>query len=350
MAAEPIFDKLDRIARKGYPFMASVEVTARCNARCGYCFLKEHSFNELSTDQLCSALEKLSKSGVIHIHITGGEPFLRPDILDVLSCAIEQGFFYCTLFSNGILLTGKHLDFLIRNRDFFSKIQMSVFSHIAAKNDAYFGVPGALDAIMKNALVLKENGFRVSFAMSILDFNIDEMEKTRKFFEDRGLPLKFGYFKILTSPRIENVLADFTTYSFYKQYFLSLYPKVLDELKEQMKLCLEAPRMTDAELCAGRWTSIYMNPQGELSPCLAFRNLKLGNIFEDRSLHEILQSSPDYHDVCARKKADFIKCSSCKFFNFCSICFGEIHTESNSLHAINAQVCNFAQALYDLIC
>ena len=37
---------------------------------------------------------------------------------------------------------------------------------------AYFGIPGALDTIMKNALVLKENGLRVSFAMSILDFNI----------------------------------------------------------------------------------------------------------------------------------------------------------------------------------
>jgi hypothetical protein len=41
---------------------------------------------------------------------------------------------------------------------------------------------------------------------------------------------------------------------------------------------------------------------------------------------------------------------SCKFINFCSLCFGEIHTETSSLHAINAQVCNFARALYDLMC
>ena len=112
-------------------------------------------------DQLCTAMDKLSKSGVFHLHITGGEPFFRPDILEILSYAIDHGFFYCTLFSNGILLTEKHLDFLIRNRDFFVEIQMSVFSHIAEKNDAYFGVPGALDAIMKNALFLKENGLRV---------------------------------------------------------------------------------------------------------------------------------------------------------------------------------------------
>ena len=52
-----------------------------------------------------------------------------------------------------------------------------------------------------------------------------------------------------------------------------------------------------------------------------------------------------------RKKTDFIKCSSCKFHNFCSICLGEVHTESNSLHAINVQVCNLRRhctILFDL--
>jgi radical SAM protein with 4Fe4S-binding SPASM domain len=350
MIAEPIFDKLDRVAREAYPYMASVEVTAHCNARCEYCFIKNRSFNELSSAQLCSALEKLSKNGIIHVHITGGEPFLRPDILDVLSFAIDNGFFYCTLFSNGTLLSQKHLDFLIRNRDFFTKIQMSVFSHTAATNDAYFGVPGALDTIIKNSLFLKKNGFRVSLAMNVLDFNVREMEETRRFFEDLGLTLRFGYFKTLASPRIENMLSGITTDSFYKQYFLSLRPEALDGLKKQMKQCLEMPPMTDAELCVGRWTSIYMNPQGDLSPCLAFRNMKVGNIFEERSVHDILLSSPDYHTVCACKKADFTQCLSCKFINFCSLCFGEIHTETSSLHAINAQVCNFARALYDLMC
>jgi radical SAM protein with 4Fe4S-binding SPASM domain len=226
---------------------------------------------------------------------------------------------------------------------------MSIFSHIAAKNDAYFGVPGALDAIMKNALLLKENGLRLSFAMNILDFNIDEMEETRKFFEDHGLPLSFGYFKIITSSQLENTLSGITTYSFYKQYLLSLRPKALEELKVRMSQSLEAPSMENSELCAGRWTSIYMNPQGDLSPCLAFRTLKIGNIFEDRTLHDILQRSPDYHAICGGKKTDFTKCLRCKFHNFCSLCLGEIHTESNSLHEENDQVCNFARALYDLI-
>ena len=55
------------------------------------------------------------------------------------------------------------------------------------------------------------------------------MEKTRKFFEDRGLPLKFGYFKILTSPRIENVLADFNHVFFFQAISFSLRPKELDD-------------------------------------------------------------------------------------------------------------------------
>ena len=113
MVAETVSEKLDRIARRGYPTTASIEVTAQCNARCEYCYVKDGSFTELSTGRLCAAIDKLSKSGVFHLHLTGGEPFLRPDILTIFSFAIEHGIFHCTLFSNGILLTEKHLDFLI---------------------------------------------------------------------------------------------------------------------------------------------------------------------------------------------------------------------------------------------
>lgn len=349
MAAESVYEKLNRIALNGHPTVASIEVTARCNAQCGYCYLKDRSFDELSTGQLCAALDKFSKNGILHLHITGGEPFIRPDILDILSHALECGFFYCSLFSNGILLTDKHLDFLIRNREFFIEMQMSIFSHIQEKNDAYFGVPGAFETIMKNALFLKENGIKVRFAMSLFDFNIDELEETRAFFENHGLPLMHAASKIITSPGIRDHVAASTTYSFFKKYLLNLRPKELDFNKNFMKQALESPTPENSELCFGRFDFVFMNAQGDLAQCLSFRKMNLGNIFEDKSVHDILLCSRDYLAVCACKKTDIKECRDCKFFNFCSLCLGVIHSETNSLDTINYQQCNYANALYDLI-
>ena len=349
MATESIYEKLNRITLKGYPTIASIEVTSLCNAHCNYCYIKDASIKDLTTKQLFTAIDKFSKNGIFHLHITGGEPFLRPDILDILSYAKESNFFYCSIFSNGILLNEKHLDFLIKNQDFFVEIQMSVFSHVPAKNDAYFGVPGAFDAIMKNALLLKKNGLRVTLAMSVFDFNIDGLEESRNFFEFHELPILLATSKIITDQRIKNNVAGSTSYAFFKQYLLSLPPKELNEHKKTMKQAMEMPRSDNAELCFGRFDFIYMDSRGDLAQCLCFRKMKLGNIFEDRSIHDILQNSSDYKAVCAHKKTDIKKCSVCKFYNFCSVCLGTIHSESNSLDSTDDQACNYAQALYDLI-
>jgi radical SAM protein with 4Fe4S-binding SPASM domain len=348
MPAETVSEKLERISQKGYPTLATIEVTSRCNARCGYCYLKDCTFPDLSTERLYAAIDKLSKGGVFHMHVTGGEPFLRPDILDVLSFAYDHGIFMCTLFSNGILLNDEHLEFILRKRDFFRDIQMSVFSHVPEKNDRFFGVPGALDAIIKNALFLKENGVLVTLALSLLDFNVDEMEETLKFFKDLGLPPQLANFKIITSPRIEDLVAASTSYSFFKRFLSNLSPGERGKLKHDMKESLNQPPGSYIELCSGRWTTVFMNAQGDLAPCVTFRNMKFGNIFEEKSLHDILQTSRDYHAVCAMKKNTMKKCASCKFINFCTICPGSMHSEYGSLCIPSAQVCNYAHALFDV--
>jgi radical SAM protein with 4Fe4S-binding SPASM domain len=349
MMKETVLDKLGRISRQGYPTTACIEVTTRCNARCEYCFLCDESPHaDLATDRLCFAMEKFSKAGAIHLHLTGGEPFLRPDMLTLLSFAFEHGFFYCTLFSNGTLLDKTHLDYIVRNRNFFRTMQFSVFSHVPEINDSYFGVSGALDTVMKNALYLKENGVRVSIALTILDFNLETMEETRAFLENHGLPSSPACFKTVAGPRLADLLAKSTDYSFFKRYLQLLRPDEIEEYKRQMKESLELPMQYDNELCIGRWESIFMNAEGDLAPCLSFRNVKYGNIFEERAIHDILQQSPDYHAICSTKKRDMKKCRTCRFLNFCFMCLGNIHTRHNSLFATDVQMCNFAQALYDI--
>ncbi len=349
MASETIALKLDRISRKGYPTNASIEVTARCNAHCGYCYLQDCSFEDPSIEQLCLAVRKLSDSGMFHLHVTGGEPFLRPDILTLLSFAFDLGIFHCTLFTNGTLLNDEHRNFIVRNRDFFRHIQMSIFSHNPSVNDAYLGVPGAFNEILKNALFLKNNGIRISLAMSILDFNVDTFEESRRFFSDRGLTLLIANFKTIAGPVIEKHVATSTTNSFFKRYFQNLDADILGRLKIQMKEALKIPPQNDVELCHGRWNTVYINTKGDIAPCISFRNFKLGNIYEERSVHDILLAAPDYHSICALHKNDMKKCAACKFFNFCTICLGSIHTEKKSFHDVDEQMCNFAHALFDIL-
>lgn len=63
------------------------EVTNKCNYGCLYCIFSSTNKikdNELSTEQALNLVNEIKQEGFTHLKITGGEPFLRKDILKIL--------------------------------------------------------------------------------------------------------------------------------------------------------------------------------------------------------------------------------------------------------------------------
>ena len=58
---------------------------------------------EMSTIEVKDILKQLADAGILYLVITGGEPFLRADIIDILAYAVKLKF--CVrVFTNGLLL------------------------------------------------------------------------------------------------------------------------------------------------------------------------------------------------------------------------------------------------------
>ncbi len=90
-------------------------VTDKCNLRCRYCMPEEGiSFlpkdHLLSKDELIRVCRMLSDEGVTKVRITGGEPFVRPDMMEILS-RISPWFKSINLTTNATLI-GDHLEAL----------------------------------------------------------------------------------------------------------------------------------------------------------------------------------------------------------------------------------------------
>lgn len=67
-----------------------VSLTDRCNLRCSYCM--PHDFSEwlpgdhlLTTDELMTVISVAVEAGVTGVRLTGGEPLLRPDVVDIVA-------------------------------------------------------------------------------------------------------------------------------------------------------------------------------------------------------------------------------------------------------------------------
>src|SRR4030043_1080761 len=93
----------NKILNKRVPFQIHLRVTDRCNLRCSYCFANypNRLFNEPSLDQVITLLKELKKAGTARITITGGEPLIRDDIMEIVKAANELNFLI-SLTTNGI--------------------------------------------------------------------------------------------------------------------------------------------------------------------------------------------------------------------------------------------------------
>lgn len=97
-----------------------ISVTDNCNLRCIYCMEEnQNDFfidkEKLSCDEIYKIVLHFAKLGIKRVRITGGEPLVRPDIVELVGKIREtQGIDEIYLTTNGILLIDK-IEELVKN-------------------------------------------------------------------------------------------------------------------------------------------------------------------------------------------------------------------------------------------
>ncbi|WP_455717743.1 radical SAM protein, partial [Anaerosporobacter sp.] len=84
---------------------------------CKTCYLRADKVDygyEMSINEIEKSFRKLSKEGFYNITISGGEPFVRKDIKDIINIAAKY-FKKVSINTNGILLTREIVQFLKKN-------------------------------------------------------------------------------------------------------------------------------------------------------------------------------------------------------------------------------------------
>lgn len=90
------------------PRHLSLELTARCNFACPFCYGVWHerpelAARELDTAEWCAILDECARRGVRDVQFTGGEPLLRDDLFLLLDHARAAGL-QTGVYTNGSLL------------------------------------------------------------------------------------------------------------------------------------------------------------------------------------------------------------------------------------------------------
>lgn len=99
--------------KNSYPKIVCWKITSKCNRKCPFCF--RPNCRDLNTKQIYKIIDNLAVHGVKGIGITGGEPLLRKDIINILKYIRNKNIDIC----------------FATNTDFYSKRQESINKYVS---------------------------------------------------------------------------------------------------------------------------------------------------------------------------------------------------------------------------
>jgi cyclic pyranopterin phosphate synthase len=259
-----------------------VAVTRRCNLRCEYCHMEgeekcdDKIEREMTVNEIVRIVRVASQLGISNVKLTGGEPLLRKDILEIVSGIASIGRIDdLSMTTNGALLSSSAVKLrsvgLKRVNVTIPTLGEKVYAKITGGNlsEALNGIETAVDAglcpVKINMLILK----------GVNDKSVPEMIEFAK---------KVG--AVLQLIELERVNITETYYALrhksLTEYEMFLKEKADDvETREYMQnrrvyelpgVKVEAVRPTEnAEFCA-HCTRLRLTSDGKLKPCLMMKN------------------------------------------------------------------------------
>ncbi len=152
-------------------------VTGRCNLNCRHCYMQAPAgrYGQLSFDVMAGLVEQFALANVLEVSLTGGEPFLRRDLLDILQLLAQKKIRLNQIFSNGLLIADRHLA-SIRRIGFRPAFQIS-FDGVGA-HDQMRGTTGTEQGVIDAIRRLRAAEFPVVAATAIDRLNLAGLADT----------------------------------------------------------------------------------------------------------------------------------------------------------------------------
>lgn len=177
-----------------YPLAGEFELTDRCNLSCVHCFINQSAGcikareKELSTSQVKDILDQIAAAGCLHLLLTGGEPLLRPDFLEIYLHARRKGMIIM-LFTNGTMLTPAIIEALKEAPPHL--VEISMYGATQETYEAVTRVPGSFERFMRGVELLKASGLPFATKSVILSINKHELPLMKKLAEEKGWRFRY---------------------------------------------------------------------------------------------------------------------------------------------------------------
>lgn len=315
------------------PYLIALNLTKRCNLRCDHCYLDATTkagggSDELSTEECFRLIDQIAEvnSGCLLV-ITGGEPLVRPDILEIASHAVGKGFMV-VFGTNGMLINDRTAQELVEIG--VMGVGISIDSLDPAKHNQFRGLPGAWEGAVSGIEACKRNGLQFQIHFSAQPMNYQELPAVIEWAYDLEARVLNVFFMVCTGRGEE--LTDITSEQYEKVLSFLIdsqdkYPNMLVRARcapHFKRLAYEKDPespITKAQGymgggCLAGTNYARVTPNGDLTPC-PYMPLSAGNIRET-SFADLWEQSPIFNSF--RYPHLKGKCGDCEYSEICGGC------------------------------
>lgn len=307
-----------------HPLALIAELTHRCPLHCVYCsnpLEMVAAKGELTTGDWLHVFAEAGQMGVLHLHLTGGEPLARADLTELIEGARSSGL-YSNLITSGIGLSEPRFQRMVAAG--LDHIQLSFQDSVESLGNWISGAPVHAYKVKLARMIRKH---RIAFTVNLVVHrqNLDHLQEMIAFVEE------------LAPHRMEIAHAQYYGWALQNRWALLPTKEQLDKsvaiiaatqerLQGQIRVEYVVPDYYARypKPCMGGWgrTLMLIDPSGRALPChaagvipgLQFENVRehsLEWIWKESRSFQIYRGDgwmPDPCRTCERRTQDFGGC------------------------------------------
>jgi radical SAM protein with 4Fe4S-binding SPASM domain len=349
-SSSPAQSRVEGFAR---PYVVSWNLTYRCNLACEHCYLDAggtpqvgtENFadrSELGTEECFKVIDEIASFAPECVTIlTGGEPLLRRDILEIVRRAAEREL-WVVIGTNGVRITENVAKRLAEAGA--RGLSLSLDALDPDRHDAFRKVRGAWRNTVEGAQILNRTGLPFIVQTTAGSHNIGELEAIADFAYDRlGAKVWNLYFLVPTGRG--QFVSDITPAQ-YDEVLASLY-RIQTKYKGRMLVNAKcAPHYIKTVLenggeqirtysggaggCPAGTHYMGIRPNGDVTPC-PYLPVFAGSI-RNTSLSELWTSSELFTGIRQRTSLGG-RCGECEMNGHCGGCRARAYGMSGDLMA-----------------
>lgn len=305
------------------PLILTLDLTRRCNFRCGYCYYGKRlgAGNDMPGDMALKIIDDAARSGVVQVFFGGAESLLHPRFCEIIG-AVTAGRMVPSFTTNGSLLTRDMISRLVESG--VGSVGVSIDTPDPLMHHRLTRSTGSFAAVIAGIKELKESGVwvrtvsvmtnrSVHTAGELIDFlaglGVDAMHICP--YSERSCEGKRRQFDGSLSPDDKSRLFEVIGQR------KARYPDALITVETREETWAGPP---DIRPCTNLSWGFAVHNNGNVFPCELIEDEELcfGNLFES-GIKDVWQSD--------RRRAFFVKtanpsvvdeeCASCPFLEKC---------------------------------